>query len=358
LIVFSVHSPLHRHLLFCFLLADLQSALIVSGHRLVVATDSPHLLLFSLLPPLSSQMGSNAESRVMSPALSRAPSIGNLQAINPRSPQPAYRPHLPAASPGHLSVALAALNSAAEPAVGFDVTACRVSRNHEQVLRSQHRDSVQQLLRIGSSMFVSASLDGAIVIWSDQPSADDVSARAAGRLRIVCTLNYHEVYVMQTNTQKRLLYPVNAMHRLGVNLLVAAIGSSFCVYDLRGTSVANSTGRLLLEVPQAHGDVNISQLTSVYGHKVLVTAAADASIRLWRLDQLYSNDAADSFAVLGSVQAEALLIAELPAHDESVKFLLQLSEHSFVSCDERPLLVMWKVCPFVSMILFLFVVFD
>ena len=89
---------------------------------------------------------------------------------------------------------------------------------HEAEL-SGHRESVRCLAALqNGSMFASASLDGAIIVWN------------ADTLASLRTLNFQEKI---RNDAKNYQWSVRRLVPLGDKYLAAAISSSLVVYDVR-----------------------------------------------------------------------------------------------------------------------------
>ena len=90
-------------------------------------------------------------------------------------------------------------------------------KSHDQLLGSQHRDSIQILTRITSTMFASASVEGVVVIWKD-------TLQGYGRLRVFSTLNN----IVSFPTSK--INKISAMIRVS-RLLAVAINTSIFIFD-------------------------------------------------------------------------------------------------------------------------------
>jgi WD40 repeat protein len=251
-----------------------------------------------------------------------------------------------------------------------------------------HRKSVRCLLRVSSTSFASASLDGAIVVWS----ADTLSP-----LRVLTQpevfRDKHRVYISA----------VRSMVLLSDRYLAATIGTGFAVFDvLTGACVCDGSG--------AH-DAECTALVSLYDGKRIISAGADAFLRMWgfstpagsashspfaprragkggncaleHFDRSFSWTqappplSAQEEAQLAQQQQETssageqglaenggttggtpkqiqplgaasdrqrapLLLGEMPGHSNTIEGLLRLAETSFASSGADHLLMIWK----------------
>ena len=263
-------------------------------------------------------------------------------------------------------------------------------KSHNQLLGSQHRDSIQRLCRLSKNLFASASLEGVIVIWKD-------TLQGHGRIRVMTTLN--NLVANPSNKSNK----IGAMIKLTTNLLAVAVETSIMIFDaLRGEAV--------LEIPKAHS-MSITHLESLYSNQVLVSASVDTTIKLWNLSPLFgkpksrvsitamsaksaskssttpvrhkpvsatntlatppisprvdlgvsspcksvgsmnnllkkmntqATENVVSIVSVGVVSPSIALIVELPGHTASISHLVKTSEYSFFSADNDLQMFLWK----------------
>eukprot|EP01083_Nonionella_stella_P139139 423827_1 len=172
---------------------------------------------------------------------------------------------------------------------------CDLASREETQLTRHHRESIQILLRVGDNRFISASIDGIICIWGFDDS-ESGSPRMLLKIDKFCCTN-------DSSTSKPSCR-VCALHQL--------------------------------EVQDAH-HANITALTTLSGGRVLVTTAADATVRLWSV-----CDREGRARKCGSVDAESILIADLPGHCYPITCALSLGDFSFATADARHNIILWK----------------
>jgi WD40 repeat protein len=111
---------------------------------------------------------------------------------------------------------------------------------HHKVL-AYHRESVRCLVRLSQHYFVSASLDGAIIVWS---------CEALAPFKIIV---YPEHY---RDDNRKYIYDVRFLLPMGERYIAAAIGHGFKVYDALN-------GDCLIDCKQAH-EAEVTHLSVLY----------------------------------------------------------------------------------------------
>jgi len=200
------------------------------------------------------------------------------------------------------------------------------SLNFDRLL-AYHRESIRCLTRVSDDMFVSASLDGGIVLWQ------------AETLTPSKILFYPEKYRNESR-----MY-IHCVHSLLVvqNYLVAAIGHGFRIYDMK-------SGLCLVENANAHLS-DVLDLALLYDGTRLVTCSADSSIRLWEYRSGASSGQNESQEInllsmshgkLRGSSLKATCLGDMVAHSDAVHSVISLSETSFASCSADGLVILWK----------------
>ena len=123
-----------------------------------------------------------------------------------------------------------------------------------------HREPVRCLINLNASMFVSASIDGQIVVWSSMT------------LTALHEFNFHKTYI---NTDHVYIYNVHQLVKLSDQYLAACIGNGYSVYK-----IAEKSAECVMECLNAHS-ATVLAIAPLYYGTALVTSSADTSIRLW-----------------------------------------------------------------------------
>jgi len=206
-----------------------------------------------------------------------------------------------------------------------------------------HREAVRCLCHVSDGLFASASLDGAIILWTTHT------------LTPLRTLNVQLSY----QDQEFHVFPYSVQHMvsLGERYLLAAIGCGFSLFDVL-------TGDCLLKCPKAHHS-SVQHIMTLYNNERIVTCSADSSIRIWAPETITFNNKdlsplpqrsplkQEHSSLSGlelffkqtrasSVTVKPVCLGELIAHADSVNSMLILNEYSFVSCGSDWNLVLWK----------------
>ncbi|PRP79750.1 hypothetical protein PROFUN_12612 [Planoprotostelium fungivorum] len=178
-----------------------------------------------------------------------------------------------------------------------------------------HRESVRCLVKISDSYFASASMDGAIIVWSSE------------------TLQTHKILncpIEFRNTNKVYIYDVKFLLPLSEQYLAAAIGGNILIYDI-------SSGDCLMEAKPAHqAEVNFMSL--MYQGTKLVSCSADNTIKLWDVSKLLTprprgrNEKPQPLNIAG----------ELFGHTDSVNQVLTVNDTTLVSCSSDKMVLLWK----------------
>ncbi|XP_066020812.1 WD repeat-containing protein 41 isoform X2 [Pocillopora verrucosa] len=121
-----------------------------------------------------------------------------------------------------------------------------------------HRESIRCLISVADSMFASASLDGAIILWSSLS------------LSHTRQFNFVKDYEGPFHT-----YPASTQHIFTVDqkYILASIGHGFFLYD-------TMSGNCLAKVTNAHHGKIIHSVLLCKGY-LLATCSEDGSVRIW-----------------------------------------------------------------------------
>ncbi|EDO42332.1 predicted protein [Nematostella vectensis] len=202
---------------------------------------------------------------------------------------------------------------------------------------SSHREAIRCLVHVADSMFASASLDGAIVLWSSHSLSST-----------------RQLNLMKNYEGNSHMYPYSVQHLFSVDqrYIFASIGHGFILYDA-------VSGASLAEVKNAHYG-KIVHLLLLYDGYMLATCSEDGSIRLWGAPSrpvLFDGDT--SILQLGtpvekflgrrlkdlesiSKPVEPCLLGECLAHSGKVNMAVDCGCEGFASCANDDLVVLWK----------------
>ena len=123
-----------------------------------------------------------------------------------------------------------------------------------------HREPVRCLINLNQNMFVSASIDGTIVVWS------------SNTLTALHELNFHKTYI---NSEHVYIYNVHQLVKLSEQYLAACIGSGYAVYK-----IGEKSAEIVMECLNAHSAMVLAIAPLYYG-TALVSCSADTTIRFW-----------------------------------------------------------------------------
>eukprot|EP01101_Sappina_pedata_P013233 TRINITY_DN9507_c0_g1_i1.p1 TRINITY_DN9507_c0_g1~~TRINITY_DN9507_c0_g1_i1.p1 ORF type:complete len:435 (-),score=99.84 TRINITY_DN9507_c0_g1_i1:38-1207(-) len=213
-----------------------------------------------------------------------------------------------------------------------------------------HRESVKCLSSTqNSSIFLSGSSDGMIVMWNE------------GLLTPLGIVSDPE------NPK-----PVWGITLLSERCFGAAIGSGFRIFDI-------ATEDCILEVDEAHKS-DVSSMITLFEGRFLVTCSADSAIKLWDISAFSSichngkfidpvwtkskelkpkeisvfhyfrthpNDAKAPFMKnsLNAAKNKPVRpqpLGELLGHTEHINSMVKLSDKTFASCGRDALILLWK----------------
>lgn len=201
---------------------------------------------------------------------------------------------------------------------------------------SPHREAIRCLVNVADGMFASASLDGAIVLWSSLTFS------------YTRQFNYVKNYEGPCHT-----YPSSAQHLFIVDqrYIFASIGLGFYLYDAM-------SDKCLARVPNAHHGKIINSLLLCEGY-IMATCSEDGSVRLWgspnprlvcdgsQMKQFTLQ--IERFLGLSSSEIHSLstplipaLIGECVAHSGAINMAVNLGREGFASCASDGLVVLWK----------------
>ncbi|XP_068694485.1 WD repeat-containing protein 41-like isoform X1 [Montipora foliosa] len=201
---------------------------------------------------------------------------------------------------------------------------------------SPHREAIRCLINVADSMFASASLDGAIVLWSSHS------------LSYTRQFNYVKNYEGPSHT-----YPSSTQHVFTVDqrYIFASIGHGFFLYDAM-------SDKCLAKVPNAHHGKILHSLLLCEGY-VMATCSEDGSVKLWgspnpRLvcngsQMKHFTSHVERFLGLSVSEIQNLstpvypaLLGECVAHSGAINVAINLGGEGFASCGSDGLVVLWK----------------
>jgi len=224
----------------------------------------------------------------------------------------------------------------------------------EYVLRTDHKESVQILLRLKKTSeavcFLSASIDGLILGWRDDGQK---------RPRVIFCINDE---VLQTklirvtskftssdgkeefeNSWKEWSQRVRDVIALGYGNYAASVGTGFVVFN-------EDKGAIKCRKENGH-DSYITHLAKLVLDErlVLVTGSVDSVVKLWNIGTPKSpghpswvggKRKSTSFAVRRKVTFEPFSV--LKAHSGSITAMVGLEDYCFASADEKANVILWK----------------
>jgi len=224
----------------------------------------------------------------------------------------------------------------------------------EYVLRTDHQESVQILVRLKETLlavcFLSASIDGLILGWRDD---------GRGRPRVIFRIN-EEVLLRNLTAVKSKFRKANgkemeneskeweqrvwAVAPLGYGNYAASIGPGFVVFN-------EEKGTIACCKKNGHRSY-ITHLAKIVlnGRLILVTGSVDSVVKLWDIGTpkcpghpswVGGRRKTTSFVVkIKSTSFEP--ISELKAHSGSITAMLGLEDYCFASADEKANVILWK----------------
>ncbi|XP_020611699.1 WD repeat-containing protein 41-like, partial [Orbicella faveolata] len=201
---------------------------------------------------------------------------------------------------------------------------------------SPHRESIRCLISVADCMFASASLDGAIVLWSSHS------------ISYTRQFNFVKNYEGPNHT-----YPASAQHVFTVDqrYIFASIGHGFFLFDAM-------TGNCLAKVPNAHHGKIIHSVLLCDGY-ILATCSEDGSVKIWGSpNPLLVCDGSElkpftlqverflgkSISEIQNLKTPMIpaLLGECLAHTGAINMAVDLGEEGFASCGCDGLVVLWK----------------
>lgn len=188
-----------------------------------------------------------------------------------------------------------------------------------------HRESVHCLVRCNSDLFVSASLDGVIIVWKED-------------LTVHKKLSFPDKYLSQDD--HKYFCAVNNLHVIGTRFVAACIGKGFKIYDVL-------TGDLLLHCVNAH-ESSVQSIIAIRNGSRLITASLDGKLKLWcsRPEFFFDDpDFTQRVKKMKGSSTKPLFIAsclgEMHVHGDEVNHLVKINENSFASGSHDHLVVLW-----------------
>ncbi|CAB3986005.1 WD repeat-containing 41-like [Paramuricea clavata] len=190
-----------------------------------------------------------------------------------------------------------------------------------------HRDDVRCLTSVTDESFVSASLDGEIIVWSSNT--------------LQPIKQFNEIREFEGDSH---LYPYSVQHLfvLDQRFIFAAVGAGFSIYDaLSGKCVAQREN-------VHHSKVSYIQLLNE--RFMLATCSADGTVRLWGSTTRHLPDEfspiehflGKSINDITSSITEPGLLGECLGHSGSVRMIADFGAEGFASCASDGLIILWK----------------
>lgn len=205
---------------------------------------------------------------------------------------------------------------------------------------SPHRESVTCLILISDAMFASASMDGAIIIWT------------AHRLVATRKFNHFDNFVNITDHT----YPYSVQHLIVAEkyYIFAAIGCGFAIFDARYDDNKKCIGR----VTNAHHS-QVTSLIILQNGRYLASSSLDGTVRLWSGSDSYKGtNETKKVQLRGPVSRlfhknisdfkkfplKLDLVGQFCGHSNSVTSITDCGEEGFVSVDNDGVIILWKDC--------------
>ncbi|XP_057305846.1 WD repeat-containing protein 41-like [Hydractinia symbiolongicarpus] len=199
----------------------------------------------------------------------------------------------------------------------------------------RHRESITSLVLISDAMFASASMDGAIIVWTTH------------RLEPTRKFNHYETFM---NTLDH-TYPYAVQHIMIADqrYIFAAIGTGFAVYD-------PMLDKCVAKILNAHH----SQVTSMVlldNGTYLATSSLDGTIRLWASplpktpeELAKAQQAVTPMSKLVGRRIQDCrvfpikleLVGMCLAHSSSVQSVIKCGKEGFISCGNDGMVILWK----------------
>jgi len=199
----------------------------------------------------------------------------------------------------------------------------------------QHRrESITFVLCITDSMFASASMDGAIIIWS------------SNSLDIIRQFNNYENFLnLSDHTYP---YKVNHLIMVDKRYLIVAIGSGFAIYDAL-------FDKCVCRLVQGHHSP-VTCIALLSNGSYLATSSLDGTVKLWAApitqtyeDLSYLKDISSISRLFGkrtldfrNFPLNLELIGMCCGHSNSVKSIIGCGMEGFISCGNDGLVIFWR----------------
>ncbi|XP_065909999.1 WD repeat-containing protein 41-like [Dysidea avara] len=202
---------------------------------------------------------------------------------------------------------------------------------------ARHREDIQCLTRVSESICASASLDGAIILWS----TNSFSA--------VKQFNYIEDY-QKRNFPDR-VWQILVMEE---RYLFASVANGFKVFDVIASEDNQGCPKLLACYLNAH-QLPITHMELIDNQSILVTCSSDNTIRLWGDPK--SITSAEKDGTKHSAMDKFIgrrpksnahypiipnLLGELRGHTAPVLMVCNMSPHGLVTGGVDTSLLLWK----------------
>ena len=190
-----------------------------------------------------------------------------------------------------------------------------------------HRDDVRCLTSITDESFVSASLDGEIIVWSNNT--------------LQPIKQFNEMGEFEGASH---LYPYSVQHLfvLDQRFIFAAVGAGFSIYDAL-------SGKCVAQRDNVHHS-KVSYIHLLNERFILATCSEDGTVRLWGSPNRHLPDEFSPIEhflgksindITSSVNVPELL-GECLGHSESVRMIADFGGDGFASCANDGLIILWK----------------
>lgn len=201
---------------------------------------------------------------------------------------------------------------------------------------ARHREDIQCLTRVSDSIFASASLDGAIILWS----TNSFSA--------VKQFNYKENY-QKRNFPDRVWQIIVMEERY----LFASVANGFKVFDVIASEDNQGCAKLLSCYLNAH-QLPITHMELIEDQSLLVTSSSDNTVRLWGNANFTSPEKAgtkqsamDRFIGRRPKSSSGYpiipnLLGELRGHTAPILMVCDMSPYGLVTSGVDTLVLLWK----------------